>query len=501
MDNAVRILLLVALGTLLLSANYWFVRSVYRTFVPDEFVIAPFHVVGRDDAAILSLVLASQLRARIDDLQTRIRAGANRPKEESASTVVGPVTGLFIPDPVAIPTSLLEPIDLKLSVGGLEVGGVLSWAQARLIPRATLSFTVSFNGERAMLSGDLGRFAAGGERSVYLETTSDVREVVDTLAYALLRTKLALSQAVPITALDPKDFRTLVDVLTRVDELNRKVAQKHVVDADFAALLPQVEGLLGKVPQWQELIFLAGSIAESAGNQIVAKRNYDRLVKMRDTKTLAPSVAALLDKRPVMSGVAASAPSTTGEQEFMETMKRFRALMQLPGADPAVAFKKLDQGILTLYDPKTGTHEVSVDAVGTPGLPQWVAIMARFFELHYARCLEDASRKVDVRFWNAFRYTLADYLVKSAPQFAGFEKHLVLTADKPLMKFLERLESRSGPVPVQRLALELLSRFDCNWSNETLLEHIVAVVRERGLMAESVVRAVAAEVPPKAVLF
>lgn len=188
MDGAVRILLLAAMASLLLCANYWFISSIYRAFVPHQFAIAPFRVVGRDNASVLAL--ASQLHARLEELQTRFRFDTNRSVAPTNATTTGlmtadRITTLFISDPVVIPTGLLEPIDLKVSVVGVEVGGILSWLQATLVPSATLNFTVSFDGVRATISGDLGRFAVGGERSIYLETTGELREIVDTVAYAL----------------------------------------------------------------------------------------------------------------------------------------------------------------------------------------------------------------------------------------------------------------------------------------------------------------------------
>lgn len=45
MDIAIRILLYVTIGFILLTANYWFVRSVQRSLFANEFVIAPFEVI------------------------------------------------------------------------------------------------------------------------------------------------------------------------------------------------------------------------------------------------------------------------------------------------------------------------------------------------------------------------------------------------------------------------------------------------------------------------
>jgi hypothetical protein len=505
-DAAVRILLLAAAGILLLSANYWFARSVYRAFVPNEFVIAPFHVVGRTDAETVSLILASQLRARLEDLLKRLKLGARRPAAQVGGSVtpgMEPVVTLFIPEQVEIPTGLLKPIDLQVSVGGVDVVGLLAWLQAKLIPPVTLSFAVSFDGDQALVFGDLGSITGRGERAVHIQTKSDFGVIADTLAYALLRARLASSQNVPISALDPSDFRILVDVLTSVERLNWEVAQKYVVDAEFAQLLSQVEELLRKVPRWQELIFLAGSIAEGAGNQVAAASYFGRLETMREEKSLTPALATLLEKRTATLGAVMPASVTADQQRFVEIVHRFGELMQLPGSDPAVTFASLDvPGVRAQWNPEKRYYQVDEASARMPGLPQYVAIMGRFFDRHYDRCFGAERQKTSVHltFWNSFRHTLADYLIRSVPEFEGFDSDERWQSRKqPLLAFLERLEIRSGRPAVQRLALELLNRFECDWSNADLLDQILTIVRERGLVPEAVAREVAAEVPPTTV--
>jgi hypothetical protein len=45
MEFAIRLLLYVVIGLLLVVANLWFVRSVHTYFLSTDYVIAPFNVL------------------------------------------------------------------------------------------------------------------------------------------------------------------------------------------------------------------------------------------------------------------------------------------------------------------------------------------------------------------------------------------------------------------------------------------------------------------------
>jgi hypothetical protein len=62
---------------------------------------------------------------------------------------------------------------------------------------------------------------------------------------------------------------------------------------------------------------------------------------------------------------------------------------------------------------------------------------------------------------------------------------------------LKHIELETGQAP-KRLALELLTRYDCDWNDSNIEQHVVAVSSERGLLAPEIVRnAFRAVAPPK----
>jgi len=484
MDAVLRVILWIAVGLLLLVANLWFVRSLYAVVAPREFVIVPFRVMGAEKLGPDSSgVLATLLKSRIDEVQERLNRGLRPPGDGAA--VTGPaVTTLFLIRPVELPTGLFEPFKLEVGVAGVQVGGILSWLQTRLVPQRQLAFTLGISGEKAVVSGDLDAVTGGDPGRLWLETTADTNAILDDLAYAILHRRLAASEGPRLAELKLDDFRTLVEVLAAVEELNRRVLRGHVLDQEFAHLLDRVEPLTRQVPSWHELTWLAASIAESAGNAVAASRHYARLelVRSRDPGGLPKPVVAALEKR--TPAIAAAPAAVASESAFRETMESFAELMRLEGPRPEVVFEQLKEGpgVLAMWDDKRGVYVVNTDHLATPGLPQYAALIGRFMERNFARCFGgDATRPY--RFWSDFQHGVAAYLIASVPQFeAVVEKTMQIGLQSPVYKLLKAIETRVGVQAVQRLGLELLQRYDCDWDYAGFGATITGINAERGLV-------------------
>jgi hypothetical protein len=494
MDAAIRGFLWIAVGLLLLAANVWFVRSLYALVAPREFVIVPFRVMGADKLGPdASGVLATLLKSRIDEVQDRLNRGL-APPGDGPMTAGPAVTTLFLARPVELPTGLFEPLNVEIGVAGVQVGGILSWLQTRLVPERQLAFTLGISGDRAIVSGDLGALAGREPGRLWLETTAETNAIVDDLAYAVLHRRLAGGEGPRLAELDLDDFRTLVEVLAAVEELNRRVVRGHVLDQEFATLLERVEPLTAQVPSWHELTWLAASIAESAGNTVAASRHYARLefVRGNHPQDLPKAVAAALEKRaPVVAGEPTLVAS---ERAFRETMASFAELMRLEGAPPKIVFERQDTGVFALWDDKRGVYVVNPEHVAAPGLPQYVALMGRFMERNFARCFGgDTTRPF--QFWDDFRYGVAAYLIGSVPQFeAVVEKTLQIGLQSPVYRLLTEIEARAGVQPVQRLGLELLERYDCDWAYPGFRATIAGINAERGLVQPALLEKALAEV-------
>jgi hypothetical protein len=273
------------IGITLLLVNFWFVQSVRRWLFADDFVIAPFEVTQQDAPDEYGSLLARMLTVRLANLlenlrQVREAATASRknPRGESPGDLQPAVTTLFVPQAVDIPVDLLQPVDFQLSVGGVEVGGLFAWLQRLFASQRTLVFTVMADEGKAVVSADLQGFARAGAPYLWFESKAGADEITTNIACALIQRKLAQNPRSPIAVLDLFDFRTLLEGVLKVEQLNERVRQRYVVDDQFIALLPDIERLSSKAPQWRELSFLAGNIAESGGNRRQAIIHYQRVL-------------------------------------------------------------------------------------------------------------------------------------------------------------------------------------------------------------------------------
>jgi hypothetical protein len=160
--------------------------------------------------------------------------------------------------------------------------------------------------------------------------------------------------------------------------------------------------------------------------------------------------------------------------------------------DPEIEFKQLDPpGVQAMWNTETGRYEINVDAVDTPGLPQYVAIMCRFFVRNYQRCFGDGAteRDRDSTFWNEFRHSIVGYLIQTEPVFS----HVTRISERyDLFQALKGMEEADVDT-VQRLSLELLKRYDCDWSRATIADKVLEVNQERGFLPDGVVREASAQ--------
>ena len=149
-NDAVRIGFLALLGLALALAVVWYVHYCYQEIRgTGQVVIDPLTVVddsgkpNQDVGGALALMLQMRLESLTEELrdaQDALTMSAPSSRPEGAAARVGDVR-LWTED-VALRTGLLQPVEMKLSVGGVEVGGVIPWLQRRLTNRRTLHFTL-----------------------------------------------------------------------------------------------------------------------------------------------------------------------------------------------------------------------------------------------------------------------------------------------------------------------------------------------------------------------
>jgi hypothetical protein len=147
---------------------------------------------------------------------------------------------------VALQTGLLQPMDIKLSVGGVDVGGILPWLQRWLSSRRTLHFTLYLQETETQIFGSLAalRLLDAGLRlhvkgSDGKAPSLDV--IVDGLAHEIVHRYLSQDTTNRLEVLDSSEFTGLAGVLVSVAQANRKSIRGRPAQKEFEALIPTIE--------------------------------------------------------------------------------------------------------------------------------------------------------------------------------------------------------------------------------------------------------------------
>lgn len=267
MDVTIKALVYLIVGLTLLTINLWFFRAVLHTYVAshEPLVIAPFQVIGKDDAGgKLGATLASMLLARLGKIRQEMESSARALATAREGPAAPAIQTLDVPQqtPLSVPERLFAPLNITMTVGGVEVGGMISWVHRMLSRDSMLQISLHYEGDRAIAVTTVG---GTGDRSLWIETKGGHDEVIADIAYALTHREFARTIH-EVGALEVGEFKMLLSTLHKAGELNRQVAQGRAAQKTYEGLLPALEGLIEKAPRWRALVHFAAGIAENAGD-------------------------------------------------------------------------------------------------------------------------------------------------------------------------------------------------------------------------------------------
>jgi OOP family OmpA-OmpF porin len=320
MDVLTRFSLGLVLLLILCVLNVWLLRAIISVIWGSELVIAPFQIIGQTETSIggtggLPHTMLARLKRLEHELETaqQVLIESGREKERVASPIYpDDASGGGVPSvPSILPTlppaifathstadldaRLLQPIDIDLKVGGVEIGRFLPAIQRWFARDRTLSFSIVYDKNRVFVAGDLD--ALGGPRSsIWMRIpNTDPSIIVEKLAFAILHRKVIatadrgrrLSSTSELEILSEDDFENLVRIVTTAAALNVRIKTFGVSEPEeFSKLLTRIEPLTQKMPRWDALTHLAATIAEGAHNEQRALALYQILQKSAD-----PSIA------------------------------------------------------------------------------------------------------------------------------------------------------------------------------------------------------------------
>jgi hypothetical protein len=344
MDALLKIALYAAAGLLLLAMNLWFMRNLYSSFAGAASAdrIAPFQIIGKDDATdrlanAMPVMLHAHLRRitrEMNQALATLTAGTPAAPPASAPILgIGPQT-IDIADRddpksqiwvAAQDLKVFRAPDIAMSVGGVEIGGLISWAHRALVQDRLLEIAVFYRGDTASVYGSIGGHA---DFNVYLQPedfgappTDD--EIAAMIAYSIMQQEYRRSLPV-FGAFTARGFRDLVSAVSRVAELNQQVALGRTPSsADYKALLPDLLRLVEVARGWQPLVRLAAGVAENAEDFEAATKLYRAelaLVGDRDAARRGQVEAKLekLQARTSAAELAARAPPVVPDATLVE---------------------------------------------------------------------------------------------------------------------------------------------------------------------------------------
>jgi hypothetical protein len=344
LNDIIRIGFLVLVVFILGLAAVWLIQYCYQEIRgTGQVVIDPLTVVddeGKNNEEVgkaLALMLHSRLESVASDLRDA-QAGLTTISVATASVAtdgarVGDVR-LWTQN-VALHTGILQPVDMKLSVSGVEVGGVLPWLQRSLSSRRTLHFTVYLHGNQAQVFGSLTPFRLSGAAVRLTLKGEDGKApaldvVADVLAHEIIRRWLAKEPSNKLELLHPEEFKTLAYAVVSAAAFNRRSNLGRPAQNEFADLLPSVTALSDEVPDWPELGYFAAWIADKARDSVTAMKYYTR-VKPKLDQNKQKELIALIDGRLKSLEQA--------EQAEQPTVLEVAALTELPTMDYSSAIK------------------------------------------------------------------------------------------------------------------------------------------------------------------
>ena len=318
MDNLVRFAALLTLGAVLLLANIWYLRTLISFFYPNEYVIMPIRLVGKEDKdGAFGIGYAQMLQAQLKHVEQDLadsqrqlstpvseKSVASRPIPAGAPSILP----LIPAQALDMPTSLLEPANINVSVGGVSVGGAVAWLQNLLVGQRILNFTIEFCGEnRIIIAGDIRPpLSSTDNGSILLESCEPEDKVISRLVYVLLLKHLTSVGGRGIGGLiNVDDFQALADGLHQTASLNQRIAQGgQQRSEEFRSIFHEISPIAFRVLGWPELKYFAANLAELGNENLKAIQLYKQFKETRLSPGTSAEALKLIDSGDIDKKVA-----------------------------------------------------------------------------------------------------------------------------------------------------------------------------------------------------
>jgi hypothetical protein len=383
MDLVLRILAFLIGGSILAYLTILYLGAVVSALFPprDAKQIAPIQMItdGKpstelgEPLAQMLLVRLGDIRHKLDIAARALRPSAPPTLPPSSTGVSGPVEQLAEPiTPLRdeLPNRLQQSFNVQLAVGGVELSGLTNWLFRQIHSEPSMRIVIETVGTQKYVYGNfdpdgMETFAFWLPRDISIDKNLPSNDKVLTeIAYRIAQR--SISRSIPeLGAFAPDDFAKLLEGLSALADLNRRIQQGWQPAKEFDEVLRTLDPLVRQVPGWIGLTRITGEVAERANNPMRAKELY------ASAKALAPpaqsndwqaridrvekAIAALGTQS---APVVASAPARTTalSQISQNLLERLRKQISLDALDMAAPVKVAIVGSSPISELATSYH-------------------------------------------------------------------------------------------------------------------------------------------------
>jgi hypothetical protein len=284
MNLLLRMIIYVGIGSFLIISNVWYIRSIVNEFSNKKSnIIAPFSILGKEDKdGSYGTYLAEMLIAEIGEIKQQMKISQTAleiAKQPISSSQIRRQDTINIP--LSIPEEIFDPLDLELTLGGVEIGGIISWLYNSLSTKKILKFSVHYQDDRATLIGTIN---SNNNLRIYLKNLKPKNEeIISSAAYIITQREFSKNFS-EVDNLDVVEFRLLLNTLHKAAQLEQQITLGRIVNKEYKELLLAMEKIAKKIPRWKPLLHLTGEIAEKSSLIDKAIKYYEMELKETDPK-------------------------------------------------------------------------------------------------------------------------------------------------------------------------------------------------------------------------
>jgi len=284
MEVLLRVALVGFFGILLLVANVSFLTSLARGVRGGDLVVAPIKVSG-DGAATAALQesLAAMLVVRLKAITIAFAQSQSALNKNQHATPTAAPMMFGNPRSVNLRSKLFEPTNIVIHTSAVDVGGFLPQIERWFIRDRTLSFTVSVERDKTVISGDVDALGVDNAPPIWIQISDHSADaIVDALAYSIVQR--AWSKDEPeLFDLTLEEFMHIVQSVEDAATLNRRFEKLGTPPAQkYMDILSKINPIADRIVNWNQFTLFVASIAERSNDH---SRASQLLLRVRENST------------------------------------------------------------------------------------------------------------------------------------------------------------------------------------------------------------------------